>query len=48
MKLHHIAIWTFRLEELKEFYALPIERVQDRSQEELEAQILSQLKGGDL
>ena len=20
MKLHHIAIWTFRLEELKEFY----------------------------
>ena len=20
MKLHHIAIWTFRLEEMKEFY----------------------------
>ena len=20
MKLHHIAIWTFRLEELKDFY----------------------------
>ncbi len=37
-----------RYKELKEFYALPIERVQDRSQEELEAQILSQLKGGDL
>ena len=20
MKIHHIAIWTFRLEEMKEFY----------------------------
>jgi hypothetical protein len=36
-----------RYTELKKFYALPKEKAQDRSQEELEAEILSGLKGGD-
>lgn len=36
-----------RYTELKKFYALPVEKTQERSQEELEAEILSGLKGGD-
>lgn len=36
-----------RYMELKKFYALPVEKSQERSQEELEAEILSGLKGGD-
>ena len=36
-----------RYTELKKFYALPKEKAQDRSQEELEAEILLGLKGGD-
>lgn len=35
-----------RLTELKKFYALPIDKVQEKSQEELEARILSGLKRG--
>ncbi len=30
MKLHHIAIWTFRLEELKEFYVRFLRRKKQR------------------
>ena len=36
-----------RYAELKKFYALPKEKTQDKSQEELEAEILSGLEGGD-
>ena len=36
-----------RYTELKKFYALPVDKVQDKSQEELEAKILSKLKRGD-
>ena len=36
-----------RFSELKKFYALPTDKTQDRSQEELEAKILSNLKRGD-
>lgn len=36
-----------RYAELKKFYALPVEKKQEKSQEELEAEILSEIKGGD-
>ena len=36
-----------RYMELKKFYALPVERTQKRSQEEIESEILSGLKGCD-
>lgn len=36
-----------RYAKLKKFYALPKEKAQDKSQEELEAEILSGLEGGD-